>query len=98
MVQAVNTDMIFAKKNYTPGFQAKNLTPQMCVICKIVHARYKSVIVFHISDFGIFVRIELNFTVFEKKEPEICVLISRENMFFLEKFTPLAKLLHCRRQ
>ena len=97
MVQAVNTDMIFAKKNYTPGFQAKNLTPQMCVICKIVHARYKSVIVFHISDFGIFVRIELNFTVFEKKKhklmrkPEICVLLSRENMFFLKKFTPLAE-------
>ena len=32
------------------------------------------------------------------REPEICVLSSRENMLFLEKFTPLAKLLHCRRQ
>ena len=32
------------------------------------------------------------------REPEICVLLSRENVFFLEKFTPLAKLLHCRRQ
>ena len=31
-------------------------------------------------------------------EPEICVLLLRENMFFLEKFTPLAKLLRCRRQ
>ena len=96
--------MIFLKKFTLPDFQAKNFTPQKCVICKIVHARNKSINAFDISNFGIFVRIELNFTVFEKKkhklmrEPEICVLLSRENMFFLEKFTPLAKHLHCRRQ
>ena len=42
-------------------------------------------------------RIELNHRAFEKKktqilcEPEICV---REIMFFLEKFTPLAKILN----
>ena len=50
-----------------PDFQAKNFTPQKCVICKIFHARYKSVNAFDISNFGIFVRIELNFTVFKKK-------------------------------
>ena len=32
------------------------------------------------------------------REPEICVPLSRENVFFLEKFTPLTKLLHCCRQ
>ena len=53
-----------------------------------------------ISVIWAFFRIELNHRAFEKKktqilcEPEICV---REIMFFLEKFTPLAKILHCRR-
>ena len=89
--------MIFVKEFTLPDFQAKNFTPQKCVVCNIVHARYKSVNAFDISKCGIFVRIELNFTVFEKKkhklmrEPEICVLLSRENMFFLKKFTPLAE-------
>ena len=61
-------------------------------------AQYKSVNAFDISNLGIFFRIELNHRAFEKKktqilcEPEICV---REIMFFLEKFTPLAKILHC---
>ena len=96
--------MICVKEFTLPDFQAKNFTLKKCVICNIVHAQYKSVNAFDISNFGIFVRIELNFTVFEKKkhklmrEPEICVLLLHENMFFLEKFTPLAKLLHCRRQ
>ena len=82
--------MIFVKKFTLPDFQAKIFTPQKCVICNIVHARYKSVNAFDISNFGIFVRIELNFTVFEKKkhklmrEPEICVLLSREDMFFCD--------------
>ena len=31
-------------------------------------------------------------------EPDICVLLERENMFFLEKFIALAKILNCRRQ
>ena len=95
---------VFVKEFTLPDFYAKNFTPQKCVICNIVHARYKSVNAFDIYNFGIFAIIELYFTVFEKKkhklmrEPEICVLLSRENMFFLDKFTPLAKLLHCRRQ
>ena len=82
--------MIFVKKFTLPDFQAKNFTPQKCIICNIVHARYKSVNAFDISNFGIFVRIEIDFTVFEKnkhklmKEHEVFVLLSRENMFFLE--------------
>ena len=67
MVQAVNKDMIFVKKFALPDFQAKNFTPQKCVICNIVHARYKSVNAFDISKRGIFVRIELNFTVLRRK-------------------------------
>ena len=31
-------------------------------------------------------------------EPETCVLFVREIFFFLEKFTPLSKILNCRRQ
>ena len=71
MVQAVNKDMIFVKKFTLPDFQAKNFTPQKCVICNIVHARYKSVNAFDIRNFGIFVRIELNFIVFEKKKIQL---------------------------
>ena len=89
------SDMIFVQNFTLPNFHAKNFTPQKCVICNIVHACYKSVNAFDICNFGIFAIIELYFTVFEEKkhklmrEPEICVLLSRENMFFLEKFTPL---------
>ena len=60
--------MIFVKEFTLPDFQAKNFTPQKCVVCNIVHARYKSINGFEISNFGIIVRIELNFTVFEKKK------------------------------
>ena len=79
--------MIFVKKFTLPDFQAKNFTPQKCVICNIVHARYKSVNAFDISNLGIFVRIELNCTVFEKNktqimsEPEICVLLVQGAFF-----------------
>ena len=59
--------MIFVKKFTLLDFQAKTFTAQKCVICNIVLARYKSVNAFDISNFGISVRIELNFTVFEKK-------------------------------
>ena len=86
--------MIFVKKFTLPDFQAKNFTPQKCVICNIVHARYKSVNAFDISNFGIFVRIEFDFTVFEKKkhklmnELNISVLIMRENTLVVGKFAP----------
>ena len=59
--------MIFLKKFTLPDFQAKNFTPQKCVICKIVHARNKSINAFDISNFGIFVRIELNLSFLEEK-------------------------------
>ena len=62
---------IFVKKFTLPDFQAKNFTPQKCVICNIVHTRYKSVNAFDISNSGIFVRIKLNFAVFEKKKKQI---------------------------
>ena len=62
--QNATTDMIFVKKFTLTDFQAKNFTQQKCVVCNIVYARYKSVNAFDISNFGIFVRIELNVTIF----------------------------------
>ena len=44
-------DMIFVKKFTFPHFQAKSFTLQKCAICNIVHARYKSVNAFDISNF-----------------------------------------------
>ena len=59
--------MIFVQNFTLPDFQAKNFTPQKCVICNIVRAQYKSVNAFDISNFGIFVRIELNLSFLEEK-------------------------------
>ena len=66
-------DLIFVNNFTPPEFHTKNFTPQKYVICNIVHARYKSVNAFDISNFGFFVRIELNFTVFEKKKHKLMI-------------------------
>ena len=88
--------MIFVKT--FPDFHAKIFTLQKCVICSIVHAQYKSVnafdIMIMICNLGISGKNKHKFM----SEPDICVLLERENMFFLEKFIALAKILNCRRQ
>ena len=60
--------MIFVKNFTLPDFHDGNFTLQKCIICNIVHTHYKSVNEFDISKLCIFVRIEINQTVFEKKK------------------------------
>ena len=47
-------------KFWTTEFHDKNVTPQKCVICDIVHSRHSSINAFSISNLGILVRNELN--------------------------------------
>ena len=62
--------MIFVKNFTLPDFYAKNFTSQKCVICNTVHTQYTGLDImlnaFEISSLDIFVRLELNYAVFEK--------------------------------
>ena len=75
-------------------FHAKNFTPQKCVICNIVHARYKSVNAFNISNLSLFVRIQLNFTVFEKKNSNLWVNLKLVCYLYQNFFSFWRKLHH----
>ena len=86
---------------YTTGFSNQQL--KKCVICNIVCSLENSANAFSISYFIILDRNELDYKkqIFEENkhklmnELKISVLITREIMLFLDKFTPLTKILHC---
>ena len=94
--------MIFVQNSTLPQFSANNFTPYRCASCDLVCSRQNRENEFNISFFVILDRNGLDFKIsiaFEKEkmsELEISVLNTQQIMLFLEKFTQLAKIFHCR--
>ena len=63
-----------------------------CLICNIFHSRLNSANALNISNFG------KNIKHKKMSGSKMSVIITAENMLFMDKFTLVANNLHCRRQ
>ena len=63
-----------------------------CLICNIFHSRLNSANALNISNFG------KNIKHKKMSGSKMSVIITAENMLFMDKFTLVANDLHCRRQ
>ena len=85
-------------KFYTAGISGQKFYTTKVRILDIVQSRLKSANALNISNLGIFFNSFSDKNTRKVIEPKISVLIMPGNSCLTEKFTPLAKNLHCHRQ